>query len=133
MTNDEEAFDPASPLTGPEIVMLVEALDALLPSQEGRGAWSEHMNGSELAHWAPYRQLRSRLKRVVHLSFYDGAAHWLESELREERFAITDKLFSRVCELLGDTKTNRRTVREAYSATSRELREARQSKPRPLS
>jgi hypothetical protein len=24
MTNDEEALDPASPLTGPEIVMLVE-------------------------------------------------------------------------------------------------------------
>ena len=91
------------------------------------------MNGEELAHWAPYRELRNRLKQVVHMSFYDGAAHWLESELREERIAITDKLFSRLCELLRDPKANRRSVREGYSASSRELCEARQSKPRPLS
>ena len=132
MTDDEAAFDTTSPLTAPEIVM-VEALDALLPSQEGRGSWTQYMNGSELAHWAPYRQLRNRLKQVVHMSFYDGGAHWLESELREERIAITDKLFSRLCELLRDPKGNRRSVREGYSATSRELREARQSRPRPLS
>jgi hypothetical protein len=67
------------------------------------------------------------------MSFYDTARGWLDAELARERLALSDKLFSCLCELIEGPGANRRSVREGYAATMRELREVRQSTPRPLS
>jgi hypothetical protein len=67
------------------------------------------------------------------MSFYDRASEWLEAELKREREAVTDKLFSRLSHLMREPTATRRTVREGFVAVVRELRETRQSKPPPLS
>ena len=46
---------------------------------------------------------------------------------------LTDKLHTRLAASLNDLKATRRTVREGFVAAIRELREVRQSTPRPLS
>ena len=119
-------------LDGSEIVMIIEALDALLPFAEDTRLWSQ-LSPEERERWIPYRVLRGRLKEAVHMSFYDRARSWLDRELREERFALTDKLHSRLLELLREPGASRRTVREGFIRAIQELRETRQSKPRPLS
>jgi hypothetical protein len=80
-----------------------------------------------------YSGLRRRLKDAVHMSFYSRANGWLNDELSRERIALTDKLHSRLVALLRDPKANRRSVREGFVTAMQELREARQSTPRPLS
>jgi hypothetical protein len=117
-------------LAGAEIVMLIEALDALIPFQQAT-AYGEALEVRE--RWAAHCELRSRLKTAIHMSFYDGASRWLENELRRERIALTDKLHTRLAELLRDPKATRRNVREGFVAAVQELREVRQSTPRPLS
>ena len=67
------------------------------------------------------------------MSFYDGAKGWLDAELKREREAHTDKLFSRLAELMRDQKATRRSVREGFVQTVREIKETRQSPRRPLS
>lgn len=126
--------DCPRPLTAEEIVMLIEGLDAVIPISESNswGSWGRPSE-EELRRWAPYRALRARLKGVVHMSYYDNARGWLEAELRNERVALSERLHSRLAELLRDPKVNRRTLREGWVATMRELREVRQSIPRPLS
>ena len=119
-----------SRLSAPDIIMLVEGLDALIPFREGMGA---RLSDEELERWEPYRNLRVRLKQAAHMSFYDDARGWLEAELRQERIALTDKLHSRLAACLEEPKATRRTVHEGFVAAIRELREARQSTPRPLS
>jgi hypothetical protein len=119
-------------LGGAEIVMIIEALDALIPFAEDSGYWRQ-ASEEERQRWAPYRELRARLKDAIHMSFYDRADTWLASELREERMALTDKLHSRLAELLPEPGATRRTVREGFVRAVQELREVRQSKPRPLS
>jgi hypothetical protein len=57
----------------------------------------------------------------------------LDAELRRERFDLTDKQNTRLMELMKDPKATRRTVREGFVEAMRELREERQSTPRPLS
>jgi hypothetical protein len=77
----------------------------------------------------PYSRARNRLREAV--SFYDSARGWLDAELRRERIDLTDKLHTRLAELMKDPKAIRRTVREGSVATIKELREERQSTPRP--
>ncbi len=67
------------------------------------------------------------------MSFYDQAKGWLDGELRREREAVTDLLFSKLAELMSDPKATRRSVRAGFVEVVREVREARQSRPRPLS
>jgi len=67
------------------------------------------------------------------MSYFDNAHGWLESELARERIALKDKLHSRLADALRDPKATRRTVREAFVAAIRELREERQSAPNPQS
>jgi hypothetical protein len=122
--------DFMQPLDGREIVLLIEALDHFIGRPEGVGPWDD-VSEEELVRLGPYRMLRSRLKRVVRMSFYDTARTWLDDELRQERIAITDRLLSILAGLLKDPAMNRRTIREAFVATSRELREKRQSRQRP--
>ena len=78
-------------LTAPEIVMLIEGLDALIPHREGSEPRPE-----VLQRWGPYRDLRFSLKQAVHMSFYDDASGWLEAELHRERIALTDALHTRL-------------------------------------
>jgi hypothetical protein len=125
-----EALSENDALSGDEIVLLVEALDKLIPFPED----TAHAEKAEVRFvWMPYTRLRRRLKEAVRMSFYDRARGWLDSELRRERIALTDKLHSRLAELMRDPKATRRTVREGFVAAIRELREERQSPPRPLS
>jgi hypothetical protein len=67
------------------------------------------------------------------MGFFESANGWLDRELRAERVALTDNLHSRLAEMLRDPKASRRTIREGFVAAIRELREERQSTPRPLS
>jgi len=53
--------------------------------------------------------------------------------LSRERIALSDQLHSTLAELLRDPQANRRSVRQSFVAAMQELREARQSTPRPLS
>jgi hypothetical protein len=46
----------------------------------------------------------------------------LDAELRREREATTDKLFSRLADLMGDAKATRRTVRGGFVSTIREAK-----------
>lgn len=113
--------------------MLIEGLDAIIPF-DGNGSWgSPSLSEAERRQWAPYNILRARLKGIVHMSFYDHARGWLDAELARERIAITDKLHSRLAELLREPKATRRSVKQGFVTALRELREVRQSKPRPLS
>jgi len=57
-------------LSGADIVMLIEALDALLPNSEDN---HQLMTPEERERWLPYCQARHRLKRAVRTSFYDNA------------------------------------------------------------
>jgi hypothetical protein len=117
-------------LTGGEMVLLIEALDVYIGSPEDAvHALSEEKRERLL----PYDLLRRRLKEAIHMSFYSRANNWLEDELSRERIALSDKLHSRLAELLSDPRANRRNVREGFAAAMQELREVRQSKPRPLS
>jgi hypothetical protein len=117
-------------LDGAEVVLLIQALDALIPfTDESRYLASK----VERHTWAQHNILRGKLKESIHMSFYSRADTWLESELQAERIALTDKLHSRLAELLREPGATRRTVREGFVSTIQELRETRQSKPRPLS
>ena len=107
-----------SELDGGEIVMIIEALDAFLPFAEDTRLWSE-LSPEERERWMPYRVLRGRLKEAVHMSFYDRARNWLDSELRAEHIALTDKLHTRLAELPREPGASRRTVREGSSGRSR--------------
>jgi hypothetical protein len=120
-------------LSAKEILMLIEGLDALIPVQEGRSTTWLHASPEEHERWDPYRSLRAKLKRVVHVSFYDNARGWLDMELARERIALTDKLHTRLAQMLRDPKATRTTVKDGFVAAIRELREERQSTPRPLS
>ena len=57
---------------------------------EGTDFWSK-ASPEERTRWEPYRELRSKLKQAVHMSFYEGASGQLERELARERVALTDK------------------------------------------
>ena len=116
----------------PEIVMLIEGLDALIKAGEGNDYWLR-ATGEERERWMPYRQLRARLKEQIHMSFYDNAARWLDSELYRERLELTQNLLGRLNGLLRDERATRRSIREGFIAAINELRETRQSKPKPLS
>jgi hypothetical protein len=118
-------------LSAPEIVMLVEGLDALIRAGEGNDYWLR-AGEEERERWMPYRQLRARLKEQIHMSFYDNAARWLDSELYRERLELTQNLLGRLTNLLRDEKATRRSIREGFIAAMSELREVRQSKPKPL-
>ena len=63
-------------LSGEEIVLLIEALDALIPFHEDT---AYGVTAEERARWAPYSGIRSRLKQAVAMSFYDTARGWLEA------------------------------------------------------
>ena len=95
-------------LDGGEVVMIIEALDALLPFAEDTRYWSQ-LSPDERERWMPYRVLRGRLKEAVHMSFYDRARNWLDSELRGERIALTERLHTRLAELLRTPGATRRT------------------------
>ena len=117
-------------LSGEEIVLLIEALDALIPySEESQRVMSDEERRRWTSHW----QLRRRLKEAIHMSFYDTASGWLDAELRRERIALTDALHTRLAALLRDPNAGRRSVRHGFVAAIQELREKRQSTPRPLS
>jgi hypothetical protein len=118
-------------LSAPEIVMLVEGLDALIRAGEGNDYWLR-ASEEERERWMPYRRLRARLKQAVHMSFYDNATRWLDSELYRERLELTQNLLGRLTNLLRDEKATRRSIREGFIAAMSELREVRQSKPKPL-
>lgn len=52
-------------LSGEEIVLLIEALDALIPyAEENRGVISD----DERRRWTSHWQLRRRLKEAIHMS-----------------------------------------------------------------
>jgi hypothetical protein len=120
----------AQDLTGPEIVLLIEVLDAIIPFRDD----ARHVATEVERHrWQAHHLLRSKLKAAVHMSFYDRASGWLEAELARERQALTDKLASRLAELMREPGATRRSVREGFLAFARELRQSRQSTPRPLS
>ena len=123
-------MDSHDGLSGPEIVLLIEALDALIPFREDT---AHGYSDQERERWLPYSLLRGRLKDQIHMSFYDAARGWLDAELARERLALSDKLFSSLCELMRVPGATPRSVRDGYTATMRELREVRQSTPRPLS
>jgi hypothetical protein len=117
-------------LSGAEIVLLIEALDALIPFGEDT---AHTVPWEERERWASYSALRHRLKEAVRMSFYDSARGWLDAELRQERVALTDALHTRLAALLRDPAANRRSVRHGFAVAIQELREKRQSPPRPLS
>ena len=117
-------------LSGEEVVLLIEAPDALLPQREEN---QRLMTDEEREQWAPYCLLRRRLKAAVRMSFYDTAYGWLDRELHRERIALTDALHTSLAALLRDPAANRRSVRHGFVAAIQELREKRHSTPRPLS
>ena len=117
-------------LSGADVVMLIEALDALLPEREEN---QRFMSAEDCSRWAPYWQLRRRLKEAIQMSFYDSARGWLDAELRRERIALTDALHARFEALLRDPSANQRSIRHGFVAAVQELREKRHSTLRPLS
>jgi hypothetical protein len=116
--------------SGADVVMLIEALDALLPQREEN---QRLLSDAERDRWAPYWQLRRRLKSAVRMSFYDAASGWLDAELSRERVALSDALHTRLASLLRDPAASRKSIRHGFVAAIQELREKRQSTPRPLS
>jgi hypothetical protein len=103
-------------LSGAEIVLLIEALDALIPFGEDTAytvPWEERER------WAPYSTLRHRLKEAVRMSFDDGARGWLDTELSRERIALTDKLNALFEALLRDPGAHRRSMRHGFVAAIR--------------
>jgi hypothetical protein len=72
------------------------------------------MTDEESERWGPYWLLRRRLKSSIHMSFYETARGWLESELRRERIALTDALHTRFEALLRDPAANRRSLRIGF-------------------
>jgi hypothetical protein len=123
---------PDAQLSGEDVLLLLEALEAFLPSPEAGGEWAK-LPVEEREHWQPYTALRRRLKNQAGMSFFDRPGRWLEDELRRERNGFGDKLFSRLAELLRDPRATRRRVREGFSAALRELREERQISAAPRS
>jgi hypothetical protein len=117
-------------LSGADVVILIEVPDAVIPFKENTGHLASE---NDRFTWHAHDALRSRLKRAVGMSFYDGAKGWLDAELKREREATTDKLFSRLAELMREPKATRRTVRDGFVQTVREIKETRQSTRRPLS
>ena len=117
-------------LSGPEIVLLIEALDAMIPFTEETRYLSSKVDRHT---WRDQDALRQKLKQAVGMSFYDHAKGWLDGELRREREAVTERLFSRLSELMHEPGATRRTVREGFVAMVREVKETRQSNIRPLS
>ncbi len=117
-------------ISGAELVLLIEALDSFIGSPEDAMHARSREDRDRLL---PYSQLRRRLKDAVHMSFYSRADGWLDDELSRERIALTDKLHSRLVAFLLDPKANRRSVKEGFVTAVQELREVRQSTPRPLS
>jgi hypothetical protein len=60
------------------------------------------------------------------MGFYDAARRFLETALREERFALSDALLARVLPLLRSKEPLRRgEFREAFIRHLQELRELR--------
>jgi hypothetical protein len=66
------------------------------------------------------------------MSFYQDAGSWMATELRSERDALIEHLFSTICAWLRDQSMNRPRMKTALAETMRELREKRQSRVPPL-
>jgi hypothetical protein len=110
--------------------MLIQALDALIPFTE-----DTRYRASEVDRhlWQEHNDLRRKLKASVGMSFFDRAKGWLDEELRRERNATAEHLFSTLGALLRQPGATRRTVKEGFGTAVREIYEARQSRPQPLS
>ena len=116
-------------LTGEELLLIPNALEAFLPALEDGGHWSK-FTLEEVQRWEPCAMLRRSLKTQIGMSFFDRPGRRLKLELHRERIAFGDKLFGRLCDLLKDPKASRRNIREGFGAAY-QLREDRQSEPRP--
>jgi hypothetical protein len=125
-----ELAEEANELSAPEAVLIIELLDAVIPfTEESRYLASENDRFA----WHAHDALRRKLKAAIGMSFFDRAKGWLDSELRREREAATAKLFTRLAELMREPNATRRSVREGFVATVREMKERRQSPTKPLS
>src|SRR5262245_44150263 len=110
----------ADDLTGEEIVMLIEALDAMLgPEDAGLPGRAQELPVDLQPFWG----LRRRLKEAVRVSFYDTGRGWLAAELSREREATGEKLLNKLYELLADPKATRKSIKLDFGRYSREMRD----------
>ncbi len=97
-------------LSGPEIVLLLEALDSLIPGVEGTGLWISATE-DERQRWEPYRILRRKLQVAVGMAYHASARGWLKENLRLERDATLQLLHSRLWKLLAQPTMTRSALR----------------------
>ena len=118
----------ASELQGPEIVLLLEGLDALLGAEEGSSYWS-NLSDYEKERLRPYRAVRAKLRDTVRMSPYVRAGTWVEDLLRKERQATLDRYHGHLLRLVKEPKLTRERLRDEMAALYRTLKDSRQSSP----
>ena len=115
-------------LTGDEILLLVEALDAFMPPRGTESpAWGQSppWTAEQKARYEPFATLRYRLAHAAGMGFYDKGRTFLDTALEHERVALTEALHSRLVKLLTHDGLTRRQLREGMIAAFRELRDVR--------
>ncbi len=113
---------PTPDLAGPEIVLLLEALDSLIPGVEGTGLWMS-VTEAERQRWEPYRILRRRLQEAVGMAYHANARGWLAEKMRLQRDATLRLLHGRLWELLAEPKMTRSALKAGMVSYMRELKD----------
>jgi hypothetical protein len=92
-------------LTGDDVVLIIEALDAFIAAGRNPAA-------HERQDYYDFKVLRSKLADGVGMNDNDSARYWLQSVLRIERDGFTAALTAKMFELLEDQGLTRRSLRE---------------------
>lgn len=122
-----EITDNAS-LSGADLLLLVEALDAFIPPQgSGSIAWgsSPPWTEEQRQRFEPFALLRYRLAEAVGMGFFDTGRTFLDNALREERQALIQAVRVRLSALLEQEGLTRRQLRDGMIPAYRELVEHR--------
>ena len=110
-------------LSPEEIVMLIEALDELIPFSHHGSAWS---GVDDPARWQPYRDLRARLKSAVGMGFHERGRSWLDHHLYKEREATLQNMLKVLFPALADPAMDRPKLKTLISEAFRKLKWERQ-------
>jgi hypothetical protein len=103
-------------LTGDEVLMLVEALEAFAPLRKAGDPWPDEK-------WWPYLELRERLRDALGMHLFDDVKTWCGIQQRNEREAVLDEVHRRLTKLLEEPGLTRRTLRDGMRLALREIKE----------
>jgi hypothetical protein len=103
-------------LTGNDVLLLVEALEAFVPLRKAGDPWPDEK-------WWPYLELRDRLRDALGMHLFDDVKTWCGIQQSNEREAVLDEVHRRLTKPLEEPGLTKRTLRDGMRMALREIKE----------